>query len=202
MIAPEDAPNVLTRGLHGEIRQELQLWDATLCAVAPERAAGMARALDGLGVFGLLVPPEALAPLVALRLRCQLCVQAPLREAAARGGAGWVSFTVGPEDADTARVAAHARSVGLKVLLRLTDAVRAPLGRLVRLLEVAEQAGVQGVVVGDEPSLLTPANAVRLFQQLRPHAKVPLLTEPRNALGLATANALCARSRPARRARW
>lgn len=84
----------------------------------------------------------------------------------------------------------YAKSSGKLVAFSIEDASRAPLPRLVRMLQAAEAAGADYLNVADTVGILTPASAYMMARVLTSVLAPPLGLHFHDDLGLALANTL------------
>lgn len=84
----------------------------------------------------------------------------------------------------------YAKASGRMVAFSVEDATRAPLPRLVRMLQAAEAGGADYHMLGDTVGILTPISAYMMTRVLTSAVKNPIGLHFHNDLGLALANTL------------
>lgn len=94
----------------------------------------------------------------------------------------------------------RAKSSGKLTAFCLEDGSRTPFDRIMRMFELAQDAGADYLVLADTVGVLTPTATFRIFQKLREALDVPLGVHFHDDLGLALSNTLAALQAGARMA--
>ncbi len=87
---------------------------------------------------------------------------------------------------------ARAKQTGRVVSFAVEDGSRTPLPRLVRMFQIAEQAGSDYLVLADTVGILTPSSTLQVIRVLTSLCQAKVAAHFHNDLGLALANTLAA----------
>lgn len=185
--------------------------------MGPEEKLEVAHALDAFGVHWANVgfPPvsrqerASVERIVRAGLRMKIAAMARLRtddiDITVDSGVHMVSLFLPGSDshlrdklqlseaeglARIARFVSYCKGRGVMTSFLVEDASRTPLARLVRMFQVAVEAGADYLVLADTVGVLTPGPTHRVIEILRALLPRPIGMHFHNDLGLALANSL------------